>query len=356
MTMTADRTPKQHFAALSPGKLSGLFQITGADHRFRVLALDQSNSFRKALVKMHQAAGRPAETGYAEIRDVKLEMVRALAPKASAVLLDVNFGARQALSSFALPKGVGLIVRVEASKDPGVPGVYEPGWGVEKIKRMGASAVKLLVYLDVEDSAFTRKQLAFVEDVAARCAEQDILLMVEELTYPRPGEEKNSPEYWARKTRNVMESTKLLGAHADILKLEFPVDIKTAGADQTAEALERLDEAALRPWVLLSAGEDFPVFLKQVEAAMKAGCSGYMAGRAIFKEYFEQADAAARAEFLRTKGVERMTKLNEAVAQHATPWPDRYGLSPKELAAEVAEDWYLEGASAAGESEGKGDY
>src|SRR5262249_30063419 len=126
-TLEKDKTsPKDHFRALTPGKLMGLRQITDAQGRFRVFALDQSNSFKKALRALHEKTGSKAEPTYEEIRDAKLEMVRELAPQASAVLLDVNYGLFQAAASFALPKGVGLIARVEASRDAGLPGEFEP--------------------------------------------------------------------------------------------------------------------------------------------------------------------------------------------------------------------------------------
>ncbi len=338
---------KDHFVRLTPGKLMGLRQITDSNNRFKVLALDQSNSFKKALRAMHEKAGKPAEPSYEEIRDVKVEMVRVLGEYASATLLDVNFGARQALNSLALPKSVGLIVRSEASKDAGLPSEYEPGWSVEKIKRMGAAAVKLLVYLDTEDAANVKAQIAFVEKVSKACAEQDILLMTEELSFPRKGEEKSSPAYQARKVKNILEATRLIGPHTDILKLEFPGNIKEDPASKLQENLGKLDEAAIRPWVLLSAGEKFDLFVKQVELAMKAGCSGYMAGRAIFNEYFEQPNASARGQFLNGTGVERMRTLNKIIDAHAQSWLDRYGIKPAELAAAVASDWYLDGRSPA---------
>lgn len=348
---------KEHFVQLTPGKLMGLRQITDPGNRFKVLALDQSNSFKKALRAMHEKAGKPAEPSYEEIRDTKLEMVRVLGEYASATLLDVNFGARQAVSSFALPKHVGLIVRSEASKDAGLPSEYEPGWSVEKIKRMGASAVKLLVYLDTEDKANVKAQIAFVEKLAKACREQDILLMTEELSFPRKGEDKSSPSYKSRKVKNILEATRLIGPHTDILKLEFPGNIKDDSQAQMTENLARLNEAAMRPWVLLSAGEKFDLFLKQVELAMKAGCSGTMAGRAIFNEYFEQPTAAARAQFLKTTGCDRMKTLNKIVDSFAPPWLSRYGLTPADLAAAVSPAWYLEkGEKAASAAPVKGDY
>ena len=362
MTVTTAKPNTQsanHFIALTPGKLMGLRQITDASNRFKVFALDQSNSFKKALRAMHEKAGKPAEPTYEEIRDAKLLMVKRLSFYASAVLLDVNYGARQCISSFALPHGVGLIVRSEASKDAGVPSEYEPGWNVEKIKRMGASAVKLLVYLDTENKDNVKAQIAFVEKLSNECRQHDILLMTEELSFPRPGEEKTSPSYKTRKVKNIMEATRLIGPHTDILKLEFPGDIKNDSAQQLQDNLGKLNEAALRPWVLLSAGEKFDLFTKQVELAMKAGCSGYMAGRAIFNEYFEQSAGAAQDNFLQTTGVGRMKTLNRIVDTSAQPWLDRYGLKPQDIAAAVDPRWYIDGKApkAAGKpSTVKGDY
>jgi tagatose 1,6-diphosphate aldolase len=306
---------------------------------------------------MHERAGKPAEPSYEEIRDVKLEMVRALGVYASAVLLDVNYGARQALNSSALPKSVGLIVRSEASKDAGIPSEYEPGWSVEKIKKMGASAVKLLVYLDTEDKANVSAQIAFVKKVAKACKESDILLMTEELSFPRKGEDKSSPSYKTRKVKNILEATKLLGPHTDILKLEFPGDIRADSPNQLQDNVSKVNEAAIRPWVLLSAGEKFDFFVKQVELAMKYGASGYMAGRAIFNEYFEQPNSGAQAEFLRTTGATRMQTLNKIVDSSAVAWTKRYQITEKDLADAVKSDWYRDGNGAASATpEVKGDY
>lgn len=346
---------KDHFLHLTPGKLMGLRQITDKSNKFKVFALDQSNSFKKALRAMHERAGKPAEPTYHEIRDVKLKMVSTLAQYGSAVLLDVNFGARQCVNSFALPHGVGLIVRSEASKDPGIPSEYEPGWSVEQIKKMGGSAVKLLIYMDVEDKAFTKAQLAFLEKLEKACRENDILLMTEELTFPRKGEEKSSPEYQARKIKNILESTKLIGPRTDILKLEFPGDIKNDSMQKMQESLGKLNEAAIRPWVLLSAGEKFDLFLKQVELSMKAGCAGYMAGRAIFNEYFEQKGEKEQDSFLLTTAAERMQKLNQVVDGYAQAWTQRYHLTGAEMLEAVDPHWYT-GGKATQQAEVKGAY
>ena len=134
------------------------------------------------------------------------------------------------------------------------------------------------------------------------------------------------------------------------MKLEFPANMGDDSDSQIADNLGKLDEAAMRPWVLLSAGEKFDIFSKQVEMAMKAGCSGYMAGRAIFNEYFDQNAPADAAKFLATTATDRMKLLNKSIDAYATNWMKRYGLTSAELAAAVSPTWYL----GKGEKAGKG--
>jgi tagatose 1,6-diphosphate aldolase len=333
------KSPKEYFRTLTPGKLMGLKQITDANGKFKVFALDQSNSFKKALRAFHErTAGKPQDPTFEEVRDTKMEITAALSPYASAVLLDVNYGLFQSVAVGALARGVGLIGRVEASKDAGIPGIYEPGWSVKQIKRMGCSAVKLLVYMDVEDDKYTQGQLKFAKEVYDACAEEDILLMTEELSFPRQGEDKKTPAYVARRPKNILESAKLLGPITDILKLEFPGE----------EHLKAVNDAAIRPWVLLSAGEKFDVFAKQVEVTMKAGCSGTMAGRAIFNEYFDQNNAAERQNFLKTTGLQRMKVLSDLVDKHAQSVWARYGLTNQDLGSAVDAHWYSGGKALSG--------
>src|SRR5262245_10524245 len=129
------QSPKDHFRNLTPGKLIGLKQITDANGRFKVFALDQSNSFKKALRAQQERTKTPGEPTFEEIRDTKMAITAGLSGFATAVLLDVNYGLRQAINTGALARGVGLIGRVEASRDAGIAGELEPGWSVEQIKR-----------------------------------------------------------------------------------------------------------------------------------------------------------------------------------------------------------------------------
>jgi tagatose 1,6-diphosphate aldolase len=319
-------SPRDYFLDLTPGKLSGLRRTSDASGRFKVLALDQTGVF-------HRAFGHdPVRIGRA-----KLELTRALGPHASAVLLDVVTSARQALHSEALPRDVGLVVRLEKSGEAGEIAVEEPGWSVAKIKRMGGDAVKILVYMDVEDRRYTEAQMDFVERTSRACREEDVLLMAEALSFPR--RERDEPDarsarYLERRGRNILKAAELIGPQADILKLEFPGE----------ENLPALDRAASRPWVLLSAGADYAIFKKQVEGAGKAGASGMMAGRAIFKEWLDPASDHFQSDaFLSGEAVRRVRELAGIIDRGAVPWRARYGLTPEEMASRIALDWYAPG-------------
>src|SRR4029077_1610133 len=103
-TVAATKSPKDYFQNLTPGKLMGLRQITDANGKFKVFALDQSNSFKKALRAFHERTKTPGEPTFEEVRDTKMEITAALSGMATAVLLDVNYGLRQCINSGALAR------------------------------------------------------------------------------------------------------------------------------------------------------------------------------------------------------------------------------------------------------------
>src|SRR5262249_14931866 len=116
--------------------------------------------------------------------------------------------------------------------------------------------------------------------------------------------------------------------------------------------LHALSEASERPWVLLSAGVDYPQYFKQVEMAMESGCSGVLGGRAFWKEYFLQDGAQARTHFAATEGLKRVADVDAVVQKRGTPWFERYGLTQEDLSSiRAAEGWqarYAPWAKAAG--------
>jgi tagatose-1,6-bisphosphate aldolase len=306
---------------LTIGKWRGLQGCATLRGALAVLALDHRNNLRQALHPADPAAA-PDEV----LSAFKREAIAALAPAATAVLLDPQFGAAQCIASGSLPGKTGLLVAVEASGYSGAAadrrsGVL-PGWSVAKIRRMGATAVKLLVYYHPDSPAATEME-AFAADVAAECAAHDIPIFLEILTYsPDPAVKKLPP---GEVRPAVIESVRrLVRPGVDVLKVEFPLDVATEPDEGVwAEACAELSSASCAPWVLLSASSGFDTFLRQVTIACRAGASGVAVGRAVWREA-TSLEGAARTEFLCTTAHGRMARLTRLVDALARPWTEFY--------------------------------
>jgi tagatose 1,6-diphosphate aldolase len=247
----------------------------------------------------------------------------------------------------SIPGNMGVLVRVEKSGGSknalGAPlGEYEPGFSVGKIKRLGADAVKLLAQFEPGEPESAEHQFAFIQDVYNECKKHDILLLLETVAFPFGSQKKDSPDYKKRKAETVIESARQVSRFCDIYKAEFPGHFGQETDAQLLENLKELNKASERPWVLLSAGVDFPDYKKQVEMAMGAGASGVLGGRAFWKEYFTKDTAEARQQFAQTECTERVRQIDEIVRKHGTPWFKWYGLTMEEIKAmRAAEGWHL---------------
>ncbi len=318
---------------LSIGKLRGLQQCATSRGALAVLALDHRNNLRNALNPQD-----PHSVSDAELTAFKVQTIAALAPAATAVLLDAEFGAAQCIAAGALPGQVALLVAVEASGYTGDPTARHsrilPGWSVEKAKRMGANAVKLLVYYH-PDAPTAEEIETFVRHVAANCVAQDMLLFLEPLSYsPDPARKKLSSD----EVRRVVIETarRLVAPGVDVVKAEFPLDI-TAEPDERrwAEACAELSAACAVPWVLLSASVGYETFLRQVTVACQAGASGVAVGRAVWKEAVN-LQGQEREEFLRQVARPRMARVTALCDALARPWSDFYA------APHLEPGWYAQ--------------
>ena len=327
---------------LSIGKIRGLSTLSTARGVFQILACDQ----RGALVRMMEQAakgdGRGAWTpGYEEIVRVKLDIVGALSPHATGALLDPEYGAAACVAHRALAGTCGLVVAVEATGYTEEEGdrltELLEGWGPEAVKAMGASAVKLLLYFNPRREKAAERQLQVVDKVAAACERLDIPFMLEGVVYPT--DHGDEAAFVAEKTDLVVESAAILSRFSvDLYKAEFPVHPKDEASDWT-KACERLTEACRVPWALLSAGVAFEVYARQLEVACRAGASGFVAGRAIWKEAATAPRGPELDAFVRGPMVERMKRLGAIAEAHARPWYQvpSHAYDPRD----AGEGWYL---------------
>ena len=215
---------------LTPGKLRGLQRISNPNGTLTMLALDQNSSMIEMAQKALKAKGQDREPSYEEIVEAKLDMMRQMAPAASGVLIDAYYGAWSAIASEAIPPEKGMLVRVEKSgskKNPaGGPMVeIEPGWSVEKIKLMGADAVKLLAPFEPGEPLSAEHQFSLIEHVYNECRKYDILMLLEPVAFPYDGEKKTDARYIDRKAETVIESARVGSSRVDLqaCKLEYSI-------------------------------------------------------------------------------------------------------------------------------------
>lgn len=317
--------------SLSIGKYRGLQQCANAKGGFSILALDHRNNLRR-LLQLDESDKNLAD----RMAAFKRSIVSSLSSVSSAFLLDPLYGAAQSVAASALPGNVGLLVALEKTGYTGDPTARNSqllsGWGVDKIKRMGASAVKLLVYyhpkapthINIED---------LVKTAAEACYKEDIPLFLEILTYALDPEQKKLSGQ-ERQDVILAAAEQLTPLGVDVLKAEFPLDFKQdTDLNHWRMACRRLTESSCVPWVLLSASVDFEIYLEQVIAACTNGASGVAVGRAVWKEAVEH-EGKDLDHFLQTTALERMRKVSGVVDALAVPWVKYY--SPPT----ISDEWY----------------
>jgi tagatose 1,6-diphosphate aldolase len=310
---------------VSLGKFRHMSQCSTADGHFVILAIDHRANLREAL-----SAARGIPVDDKEVGEFKRDVVRALGDLCSGVLGDPAFVLGYGIASGLLRGTQGLIAPVEVTNYALHPSDREvqfiPGWNVEKAKRVGLNGMKLLLYFH-PDAPTASQRIRLAQMLADVCNRYDIPLFVEPVLHQLKSRSAMTSD--ERIHASVDMARKMAEAGADILKLEFPVDV-------TVESDEYLWENALNavnaacgdvPWVLLSGGMEAAVFARQAEFACKAGSSGVMAGRALWNPAVKAGAGGAdsRISALQTRARRELDHLANIVKAHAVPFWEKTG-------------------------------
>ena len=277
---------------LTPGKLWGMRRMADAKGIFKMTAVDQRPPIKGPIAKH---LGLP-EAPWGEVARFKRLLIETLQGQSTAMLLDPHYAIPHGIDSLSPEKG--LIVTLEDSIFQETPGGRLSSdiddWTVDKIKRMGGDAVKVLAwYRPDADPAVCRAQQDYVKRIGAECARFDIPFLFELLVYPLAADAHQTTDYVemkAKRADHVLGSVEEFAKPdygVDVFKLESPVN--AAEADGSAEVQALFDEMgrlAGRPWVMLSAGAGKAEFRNVLAHAFRAGASGFLAGRAIWLDAF----------------------------------------------------------------------
>lgn len=317
-----------------------LARISGPDGLIRTIAIDHPDNYLLLFDDDLSAVS------FEEVVESKLEMIAELSSHATSVLADPIWCFGQSIVTGALPGDVGLISGIEDlyyTPDTSPVGFdtelrLKEGWNPAKLSALGADAAKLVVFhREDQDGSQVGIQHEVVAQAARECHDVGLPLVVEPLWFPVAGEDLADPEVRERRRRSVIGSARTFHDDgADIMKVEFPV-LDLTDLDACHQACADLDEAIDGPWVLLSAGVTFEGFRTQVDVAADHGCSGFMAGRAIWGDAVGRLAPEQRAAGA-ALAARRLDELAEVLEGRGAPaWTP---VPAADAAAVIRPDWY----------------
>jgi sulfofructosephosphate aldolase len=275
---------------------------------FAMIAMDQRESLRQLMDAGGKDGSDPA------LVDFKLAVAEELAPAASGFLIDHDFGFRPVVEAGALPDACGLILAADVLDQPPGRAVADTDLS-DDVLRVAAgsprtSAAKLLIIW--KDDGGTERRLGLAERFVARCRELDLLSVLEGVAVAHPADDPR----WDLDAAILDAARELGGLRPDLYKAQVP-GRGLGAADELDRACERLTDALVVPWVVLSNGVPLEAFPRAVEAACRAGASGMLAGRALWSDAVAAPDLRG---YLREHCLPRLHRLRDIVGTHARPW------------------------------------
>jgi tagatose 1,6-diphosphate aldolase len=262
---------------LTTAEFRGYQQICGENGAIMVIACDQRGGIRDILAK---TPAEKAAISDAMLGDTKADVVRYLASAAPCILLDPVCAVPRVVDDGVLPRDVALLIGLDASGyDTDAEGHYlsrfASGMSARRVRELGGTGGKIMVYLRADRPQANGHNMAIIRRCIEDFAREDLLLVVEFLTYRLPDDDPAA--YKAAFPSLIEGGTRLcLDAGAKVLKLPYP------GTAESCAAITAMCGDV--PWSVLSAGVDHETFLGQVEIAMGNGASGVIAGRALWKD------------------------------------------------------------------------
>lgn len=292
------------------------------------LAIDQRGALKRLL-------GEDAKTE--DLEQFKVHVSEELTPYASSILLDPEYGLP---ATKVRAKNAGLLLAYEKTgydaSEPGrLPDLLNV-WSVKRLKEAGADAVKLLVYVDIdEDKAINDQKEAFVERVGAECVAEGLPLFLEIVSYDANNADSGSEEYAKVKAHKVNDAMKKYSEprfNVDVLKVEVPVNMNYVEGfgekalftkEEAAQAFKEQAASTNLPYIYLSAGVSADLFQKTLYFAKESGSTfnGVLCGRATWRgatDHFAEGDDAV-VEWFRTEGKANIESLNKVLDETANP-------------------------------------
>jgi len=308
----------------SLGKYLHLKKLCNSDDLLEMLAIDQRPPiFNLIESKINRKAS------YKKIVEFKGLLTEFLSPYASAILMDPIYSLPNLLNK---NKSKGLIVTLEdhifRDSSEGRLSKNINGWSVEKIKKIGGDAVKVLLWYRPDASTKIKNlQKKHLLNIGQECKKYGIPLLLELLVYPFKNDKGYNKKYssWEnKKHEQVIQSVKEFSKikyNVDIFKIESPInqsEITKHNYKNNLKIFKKLNKATnQKPWVMLSSGMDKQAFYECLNLAYQSGASGYLAGRSIWLSAFNKYPNLSEVKKDLMNSVKYMKKLNSLTEKKA---------------------------------------
>ena len=314
-------------------------RLSNGNQVIAALANDQRGALKRLLAAAAGGGGFANDI----LVDFKKVISSELTPYASSILLDAEYGVTASELRHA---DCGFIAAYEKTEyDASTPGRLPdllPIWSAKRIKELGADAVKILLYYDVDDKPEINDfKHALVERVGSECIAEDIPYFVEILTYDASDMDVTSREYASLKPHKVNGAMREFSKpryNADVLKVEVPVNMNFVEdytseepvytADEARAYFKEQSEATHLPFIYLSAGVSAKLFQETLVFSKESGSTfnGVLCGRATWKDavaiFAKEGEEAAKA-WLADQGRRNVEELNDVLVTKASPWTEK---------------------------------
>ncbi len=317
---------------VSKEKYENLKQLVNKEGAIAALAIDQRGSMERMMNEAN-----PDLNNVEGIGRFKELVSSELTKYASSILIDPIYGMK---GVDARDENAGLIMSYEQTgydeyEEGRLPRLINFVSGL-RIKEMGANAVKVLLYYDVdEDEKINDIKKAWVERVGYECEALGLPYFLEIVNYDANIDDAKGVEYSKVRPRKVIESMKVFDNpryKADVLKVEAPVNMNFVEGYGDGEILHSREEAlkyfkeqsdaTTIPFIFLSGGVSADLFKETLKFAKEAGSTfnGVLCGRATWRgavDVFGKSAEEAK-EWLNTEGKDNIVTLNEVIKETAT--------------------------------------
>ena len=318
-------------------------RLSNGNQVIAALANDQRGALKRLLAAAAGGGGFANDI----LVDFKKVISSELTPYASSILLDAEYGVTASELRHA---DCGFIAAYEKTEyDASTPGRLPdllPIWSAKRIKELGADAVKILLYYDVDDKPEINDiKHALVERIGSECIAEDIPYFVEILTYDASDMDVTSREYASLKPHKVNGAMREFSKpryNADVLKVEVPVNMNFVEdytseepvytADEARAYFKEQSKATHLPFIYLSAGVSAKLFQETLVFSKESGSTfnGVLCGRATWKDavaiFAKEGEEAAKA-WLADQGRRNVEELNDVLVTKANPWTEKVELN-----------------------------